>query len=61
VAGEVGLAWGWGCGIPEPLGIVAEFPDNPYVPSLCGATLGRTSRASRTASPTAAGYSGHST
>jgi len=34
---------GWGCGIPGPLGIcVAEFPDiNPYVPALCGATLGR--------------------
>jgi hypothetical protein len=32
---------GWGCGIPEPLGIcVAEFPDiNPYVPSLCGPPL----------------------
>jgi hypothetical protein len=34
---------GWGCGLPEPLGTcVAEFPDiNPYVPALCGATLGR--------------------
>jgi hypothetical protein len=34
---------GWGCGIPEPLGIcVAGYPDiHPYVPDLCGATLGR--------------------
>jgi hypothetical protein len=60
VAGEVGLALGWGCGIPEPLGIcVAGYPDiNPYVPSLCGATPGRTSRATRTTSPQAAGYPG---
>jgi hypothetical protein len=51
VAGEVGLALGWGCGLPEPLGIcVAGYPDiNPYVPALCRATLGRTSRATRTA------------
>jgi hypothetical protein len=41
---------GWGCGLPEPLGIrVAGYPDiNPYVPTLCGATPGRTSRATRT-------------
>jgi hypothetical protein len=34
---------GWGCGLPEPLGIcVAGYPDiHPYVPDLCGATLGR--------------------
>jgi hypothetical protein len=52
---------GWGCGLPEPLGIcVAGYPDiNPYVPTLCGATPGRTSRATRTASPQAAGYPVH--
>jgi len=32
---------GWGCGIPEPLGIcVAGYPDiHPYVLSLCGPPL----------------------
>jgi len=36
---------GWGCGLPEPLGIcVAGHPDiHPYVPALRGATPGRCS------------------
>jgi hypothetical protein len=63
VAGEVGLALGWGCGIPEPLGIcVAGYPDiHPYVPDLCGATLGRCRGIPGRTVPPAAGYPGHST
>jgi hypothetical protein len=55
------LAYGLGLRATRALGIcVAGYPDiNPYVPTLCGATPGRTSRATRTASPQAAGYPGH--
>jgi hypothetical protein len=50
---------GWGCGIPEPLRMCSGLPGHILTPLLVWSHLWAMSRASRTASPQAAGYPGH--
>ena len=59
VAGEVGLALGWGCGLPEPLGIcVAGYPDTSLRPRSMWSHPWANVAGYPDCSPQAAGYPG---